>query len=201
MTKDELLQFFDGLDFGREFKKFVSLAQQRLNAYGKPLDSDLGGVTAKDIVQGIFLRLLEKPDNIPRGIDVDTFRFKISNKINNAVRLHLRKPGTMLTASFDPMEEITDDQFFDFVTAETELEAKLAEQRILNSKILDAIAELLEEDDLDAWFVLSDLRDGKKPGQIAEDNNIDIKDVRNLVKRINRLIATKATIPVRHSIF
>lgn len=200
MTKDEILQFLDGLDFGREFTKFVSIAQQRLKFFGKPLESDLGGVTSEDIVQNIFVKLLEKPDNIPRGIDLAQFRQKITNRINNAVKCHIKKKVTKLTTSFDPTEEISDDLFFDFITGDIESQAQAAKLRLIQSNILDKIADELALKDADAWIVLTDLRDGKKPGQIADDNGIEIRVVRNLIKRIDRLILSKSSVPIKDSI-
>jgi len=196
MTKTELLHYLDNLDFGQEYKRFVSQANHRFDFYSKSSECDLGGITSEDIIQDIFSKIIDKPEKIPKDIDIIEFRNKITGMINNAVRCHVKKNKTKNTESYDPTEQLEDDKLLDFIFSETNWQEQSTKKRIQDSAILDGISDLLAKEDEDAWIVLSDLRDGKKPQKIAEDNGIPIKDVRNLVKKIDRFIKAKASIPV-----
>lgn len=195
MTETELLHYLETLNFEQEFNKFVALAQQRLQFYSKYDECDLGGITAKDIVQEIFVKIVDKPETIPKGIDLKGFRKKFLGMINNEAKHQIIRKKTIHASSYDPTEQLEDEQFLDFVFSENELLDKSAQERLRDSVILDKIADLLLSDER-AWIVLSDLRDGKTPQEISQDNGIDIKHVRLDVKKIDRLIKSKASVPV-----
>lgn len=195
MTETEISHYLENLNFEQEFNRFVQLAQQRLHFYSKYDECDIGGVTAKDIVQEIFVNIVNKPENIPKDIDLKGFRKKFLGMINNETKHQITRKKTIHASSYDPTEQMENEEFLDFVFSENELLDKTAQQRLRDSAILDKIADFLLSDER-AWIVLSDLRDGKTPQEISQDNGIDIKHVRLDVKKIDRLIKSKALVPV-----
>jgi DNA-directed RNA polymerase specialized sigma24 family protein len=191
MTETELIHFINNPSFGKEYLSFIAFAEQRLQFHSKYSECDSGGITAKDIVQQIFLNIIEKPETIPKEINRKEFRNKFFGMINNEAK-HKK---TIHASSYDPMEKIQDEEFYDFVISQNQDGERLAQERLLHSAILDQISELLLNDER-AWVVLSDLRDGKKPQEIAQLNGIDIDDVRKDVRKIVRLIESKASVSV-----
>lgn len=195
MTENHATQFLKSIDPGNEFKIAVKTAEHRIQVYRNDSECNLAGYTAEDVVQDVFLKILNNPNILrPEDLTVGGFRKRVKGIINNIIYSLTKRKEIQMTLSYDPTETMLDEVFFDRISVESEWAEKSAAKRVENTALLDEVAEELLPDE-DAWLVLSELRDGKQPQEISVVNKIPIEKVRNLVKRVKRAI--KAKIPVR----
>ena len=195
MTENHATQFLKSIDPGVEFKIAVKTAENRIQVYRNDSECNLAGYTAEDVVQDVFLKLLNNPNILrPEDLTVGGFRKRVKGIINNIIYSLTQRKEIQMTLSYDPTETMLDEVFFDRISAESDWAERSAAKRIDNTTLLDEVADELLTDE-DAWLVLSELRDGKQPQEISIGNQIPIEKVRNLVKRVKRAI--KAKIPIR----
>jgi RNA polymerase sigma factor (sigma-70 family) len=195
MTENHATQFLKSIDPGVEFKIAVLTAEHRIQFYRNDSECNLGGYTAEDVVQDVFLKLLKNQNLLrPEDLTVGGYRKRVRGMINNVIYSLTQRKEIQMTLSYDPTDTMLDEVFFDCISAESAWAEKSAAKREENTALLDEVANELLPDE-DAWLVLSELRDGKQPQEISTGNQIPIEKVRNLVKRVKRAI--KAKIPIR----
>lgn len=187
MNKESVESFIASLNWGKELKFAEAIAVKRLSIFRKD-ECNSKGNEAHDIAMSVISKFLDDPDSLKESdLGVRNFRARIRGEINNAVKLIVKSKEVRATASYSYNEVLSDEAFFDYViqtpsTAEAELNSKQAV-----TAYFDQVGEkLLAKPDEQAWLILEELRDGKKPQEIAEGNNLTIEKVYSAIKRIHR---------------
>ncbi|RYC66553.1 hypothetical protein [Spirosoma sordidisoli] len=187
MNKESVDSFIASLNWGRELKFAEAIAVKRLSVFRKD-ECNSKGNEAHDIAVGVISKFLDDPASLKvSDLGVRNFRARIRGEINNAVKLIVKSKEVRATASYSYSEVLSDEAFFDYIiqtpsTAEAELNSKQA-----ITAYFDQVGEkLLAKPDEQAWLILEELRDGKKPQEIAEGNNLTIEKVYSAIKRIHR---------------
>ncbi|PHK17580.1 hypothetical protein VF13_41355 [Nostoc linckia z16] len=188
MNKESVDSFIASLNWGKELKFAEAIAAKRLSTFRKD-ECNSKGNEAHDIAVGVISKFLDDPALLLKESDlgVRNFRARIRGEINNAVKLIVKSKEVRTTASYSYNEVLSDEAFFDYViqtpsTAEAELNSKQAV-----TAYFDQVGEkLLAKPDEQAWLILEELRDGKKPQEIVEGNNLTIEKVYSAIKRIHR---------------
>lgn len=188
MNKESIDSFIASLNWGKELKFAEAIAVKRLGVFRKD-ECNSKGNEAHDIAVGVISKFLDDPASSLKESDlsVRNLRARIRGEINNAVKLIVKSKEVRTTVSYNYNEMLSDEAFFDYIiqtpsTSEAELNSKQAV-----TAYFDQVGEkLLAKPDEQAWLILEELRDGKKPQEIAEGNNLTVEKVYSAIKRIHR---------------
>lgn len=190
MIEHQIHTFLETLDWEAAYKRALVAAKRRIRFFRLKQERMLGAQQFNDVVQRVFLRIIEKPTLLKiEDLTVPGFNRRVGNMINTEIFGLMDSKKSQRTRSFDPTSPMLDEEFYDRMMTVILSDEEAEEFRRESTEVLDRVADELERTGDDtAWVILNETRDGKKPRQIAADNGLSIKDVYNANRRIDTAI-------------
>ena len=195
MSDHQIHAFLDSLDWRDAHRRATVAAKRRIRFFRLKPERMLNGQQFDDVVQRVFLKVIENPSSIlrPEDLSVNGFDRRIGNMINSEIFGLMDSKKAQRTKCFDPSAPMLDEELYENMITSVLSAEEAAEMKRESTEILDRLADDLakanDEISLLTWVVLDETRDGKKPSQIANDNRLDIRDVYNANRRIDRALA------------
>ena len=203
MSDHQIYEFLDTLDWCDAHKRATVAAKRRIRFFRLKQDRMLNAQQFDDVVQRVFLKVIENPRSIlrPEDLSESGFHRRIGNMINSEIFGLLDSKKAQRTKCFDPSAPMLDEAFYENIiasvlSAEEATELKRESTAILD-RLADDLAQANDELSLLTWVVLDETRDGKKPREIANDNHLDIRDVYNANRRIDRALVNTHALMAR----
>ncbi|WP_026754770.1 hypothetical protein [Sediminibacter sp. Hel_I_10] len=156
-------------------KKLYAHSVYRLNWFRLNSESRMQGKQYKDFAHEAVTLLFEGKRKWDASKEPDLLNF-LKNVVNSLI-WNLMKSKEREKLSDSIMLNFNDSIFFD----------EILEDIIITNDLIDRIEETLFQDE-PMWLVFKSLIEGMKPSDIPDKYDIDIKEVRNIQKRLRRQI-------------